>query len=76
MAFEKRIETRIIELLKDELKTAGFKAYFEGDPIAIPQSLLPCITVEVVTTAFDADPPTGTDESHQNVLIKSLAIVV
>ena len=58
--FKDTIADEIIELLKTNLGSAGFKQYYFGDPIAIPQSLLPAIIVEyessditVATTAQD-----------------------
>jgi hypothetical protein len=61
--------TRILDLLKDTFGTTGmFKAYFNGQPEGIPESLIPCIMVsgatgEVVSAA------TGTDQITEVVSI-------
>jgi hypothetical protein len=58
--FKDTIADTMIDLLKTNLGSAGFKQYYYGDPIAIPQSQLPAVVVEfessditVSTTAQD-----------------------
>ena len=50
MAYKQTISDKIIGTLKDNLGSSFFKQYYNGDPIAIPQSLMPCIVVEKQVT--------------------------
>ena len=46
-----------------------FRAYFEGDPIDIPQSLLPCLVIEKLNGPVNQT-ATGLDNNYSNILIK------
>jgi hypothetical protein len=56
----------------NDLKTAfgtEFKAYFFGDPFAIPISLLPCIIVDL-NEETQALGPTGFDRNSQSISVR------
>lgn len=65
----KDISERILERLEENLKGNGFIGFFDGDPIAIPQSMLPSIVVET-TSASTLPAPTGYDKWQENLVIK------
>lgn len=46
-----------------------FKAYFEGDPVDIPESLLPCVVVQKLNGPVDQT-MTGIDNLRSAILIK------
>jgi hypothetical protein len=58
---------RILELLKDTFGDS-FKAYYNGQPEEIPESLLPCIMVSE-TTGKVSSGATGTDNILETVQI-------
>lgn len=48
-----------------------FKTYYEGDPVAVPESNLPCCIVEKVSGSYSIEQAaTGTDVAYSNVRIK------
>lgn len=59
---------RLLENLKDNFK-GNYKAYFFGDPFAIPQSQLPCIIVDLDDERSELG-PTGFDRLHQTIIVK------
>lgn len=59
---------RILQYLKDNFGDQ-FHAFFEGDPIHIPQSLFPCIVVSKVSSTIQTG-PTGADENTESIIIK------
>lgn len=59
---------RIRQFLKDTFADQ-FKAYFDGDPVDIPASLMPCMVVENLNSQHRSG-PTGTDEMTETVLVK------
>ncbi len=59
---------RLLQYLKDTFGDQ-FHAYFEGDPVQIGQSLLPCIVVQKVTGTIQTG-PTGADENIEQIMIK------
>jgi hypothetical protein len=69
MEYLKSPEQKIIDLLKATLTYYPFKEYFDGEPVLIPESLLPCIVVHKVngTEGFG---PTGFDKSTSEIVIK------
>ena len=67
--FKPLLEDEIITILKDNLGSAHFKEYYIGDPLAIPQSKLPCVVVEVERSTSEAG-PTGMDQLRFFVVIK------
>ena len=58
---------RVIELLRDAFGDQ-FKAYFNGQPQEIPESLLPCITVSETVGVIESG-ATGTDNITETVII-------
>lgn len=62
----------IIKMLKDNLPNGYFKAYYYGDPIIPPTSLLPCVIVEKRVTDIPSggESPTGMDLLKTTVRIK------
>lgn len=69
--YKKLIEEQIVQILKDGLPSGLFKAFYVGDPLAIPQSQLPCLCIvcEQSKYAFGA---TGHDEVEYRVQIKAV----
>lgn len=61
--------TIIIRSLLKEAFGSTFNAYYEGDPVLIPKSSLPCIIVENVVTAVD-QAATSQDEIGEQLSIK------
>lgn len=60
--------TRVLRYLRENLGSS-FKAYLEGDPVAIPMSLMPCICVAKLSG--DTEPSaTGTNDITERILIK------
>ena len=59
--------TRILDLMKE---TFGdyFKAYFNGEPEMLPESVLPCLIVTETTGAIESG-ATGTDNITETVTI-------
>jgi hypothetical protein len=60
---------QIIQLLKDNLGTGTFKAYFFGDPHLIGKSSLPCIIVEEQGASTSVD-YTQMDSETKSIVIK------
>ena len=58
---------RVLELLRDTFGDQ-FKAYFNGQPEEIPESMLPCIMVSE-TTGSIASGATGTDDILETIQI-------
>ena len=69
MAYKQTISDKIIGTLKDNLGSSFFKQYYNGDPIAIPQSLMPCIVVEKQGTNIEAG-PTQMDDVTYTIVVK------
>lgn len=59
----------IVDLLKQKLGSAIFKSYYDGDPWAIPQSLLPAVAVVKESEEFLAG-PTGMDLRRSVITVK------
>lgn len=60
------------ELIKELLQSTygkDFHAYIEGDPLDIPESLLPCIVISLQHSTSNPG-PTGTQEINQDILIQ------
>lgn len=66
--YKKFIIDDVILLLKGSFKDT-FKAYFFGDPLSIPQNLLPCISVEK-NSSENRLGPTGHDQVSTTLTIK------
>lgn len=65
---EKPIERRILEKLADELGDM-FKVYYDGDPIFLGKSHLPCVIIDLErSTPLQA--PTGHDKWRHSILVK------
>lgn len=60
--------TRILELLRGTFG-GQFKAFYEGDPIQIPDYMLPCAIVEKIAGNINLD-ATGTDMIVEQLMIK------
>lgn len=58
---------RVIELLRDAFGDQ-FKAYFNGQPQEIPESMLPCIMVSETVGVIESG-ATGTDNITETVII-------
>lgn len=58
---------RVIELLRDAFGDQ-FKAYFNGQPQEIPESMLPCIMVSETTGVIESG-ATGTDDITETIII-------
>lgn len=58
----------IWELLRDNLQE-HFKAIYYGDPVKIPESLMPCLIVDPINTANELG-PTGHDDMTTQVMVK------
>lgn len=69
--YKKLIEEQIIDLLKKNLPSGLFKAFYIGDPIAIPQSQLPCLCVVCEQSRYEFG-ATGHDEVEHRVQIKAV----
>lgn len=68
ITYKKTAIDKVTELLKDNFGDY-FKAYFEGDPLDIPESLLPCIVVEKLNGPV-SQTMTGIDNLNSTILIK------
>jgi len=66
--FKESFSEVIIRTLKDNLGDV-MRAYFNGDPVQIAQSLLPCIIVEKENLTVEVG-PTGTDERAHRINVK------
>jgi len=60
--------TRTLRYLRENLG-GNFRAYLEGDPVAIPLSLMPCICV-VKQSGTTSPSATGTNDITESILIK------
>lgn len=58
---------RVIELLRDAFGDQ-FKAYFNGQPQEIPESMLPCIMVSETSGVIESG-ATGTDNITETIII-------
>ena len=67
--YKKTVPDTLLALFKSKLGESIFKAYYMGDPIIIPHSLLPAMIISEPATDYD-DGPTGFDEIKHNVLIQ------
>jgi len=71
MGYKKTFSEVILNLLQTNLSTvAPFKQYFDGDPVAIPQTLLPCVCVLKTATDYKNQPATGTEERTHSCTIR------
>lgn len=62
--------TRIMKLCRTTFGSE-FKAYYEGDPIMIPDASFPCIIIEeIATNATVQGSATGTDNVGEKIRIK------
>lgn len=61
--------SRVTKLVKDTFKDGPFKAYYEGDPIMIPDESFPCVIIDKVATSVKTD-ATSTDLLIEQVRIK------
>lgn len=68
IGLKKTIVDLILDILKAQLGTT-YKAYFYGDPIAIQQSLLPAIAIDIERTEYSFG-PTGFDEVTHHLIIQ------
>jgi hypothetical protein len=69
--FAETIQDTILRYLRNNLPQGYFKAYFYGDPMDIPDSLLPCVVVERLRTQIEAG-PTGMDRIVYTCMIKMM----
>lgn len=62
---------KIYELLRSNLEAQGapFKVFYYGDPVLIPESLMPCIVVDTMTTISEFG-PTQFDDLTNDVMVK------
>jgi hypothetical protein len=67
-SLDRTLVDQIIELIKNDQGFAYFKKFYYGDPLEIPPSEMPCITVDLLRTSIDAG-PTGMDSIIQTVRI-------
>ncbi len=67
--FKDTLADEIKDLLKTNLGSAGLKEFYIGDPIVIPQTLMPCAVIEFEQTTYDAG-PTGMDDAFHTIVIK------
>lgn len=70
--FQKTLIDRILDYLQNEtigLPPGYFKGFYYGDPIAIPTSMMPCVSVEKQQTDIKAG-PIQSDEIDTTVAIK------
>lgn len=61
----------LIELFKDNFGSGTFKAYFFGDPMDIPKSMMPCLIIDLNSTSYELG-PTQFDEIVHDVLIQAV----
>lgn len=59
---------KIWQLLRDNLSDP-FRAFYYGDPVLIPESMLPCIVVDTINSASDLG-PTQFDDLTTSVIVK------
>lgn len=59
----------ILNIIKTSERGNYFKAFYYGDPVDFPASVMPCIAVELQKTQI-ASGPTGMDKVTQTVIIK------
>lgn len=55
----------LIELFKENLGTSLFKQYFFGDPVAVPQSMLPAIAIDLNRTSYELGPSYHDEVTHE-----------
>jgi hypothetical protein len=67
--FQPTVIDTIIDILKAGDTSNYFKAFYYGDPIDFPTSVMPCIAVELKSTKITGG-PTGMDRVNQTVIIK------
>lgn len=67
--YDKTLPDRIIDLLKASEFGNFFKFFIYGDPIIIPYSAMPCVTVDLTSTEI-IQGPTGMDYVKQTVMVK------
>lgn len=61
--------TQVIDLLRETFNDDTFKAFFDGDPVWIPTSMLPCIAV-VTEQSDTVEGAIGIDELKQTISIR------
>lgn len=61
--------SRVTKLVKDTFRDGPFMAYYEGDPIMIPDASFPCVVIDKVATTVKTD-ATSTDLLIERVRIK------
>lgn len=71
MGYAKTLSQLVLELLRDNLPSGKFKGFYNGDPLAIPQSSLPCICVSNQASRYEFG-PTGHDENNRVIVIKAV----
>lgn len=59
---------RLRDLFQDRFKSV-FHGFYIGDPIILPQSMLPAVIISEPETAYDVG-PTGMDEVRHSILIQ------
>lgn len=64
----KPMERRVLEQLRDELGDM-FQVYYDGDPIFLGKSHLPCVIIEL-EQSVPQPAPTGHDKWKHTILIK------
>lgn len=69
--YQQTITERLIEVLKENLGSYGFKQFYNGDPEEIPQSYLPCLCVVKRRTEW-LPSPTGTDKRQHLIFIRAV----
>ncbi len=67
-AFYLPVTTRLLTILRDGFG-GRFKQYYEGDPIQVPLSAMPCLIVEKIDGDTQQD-ATGLDQQTSRVMVK------
>lgn len=71
MIYQDTLGQKVLKKLEETLGDSLFKHYFYGDNIFIPQTQLPCVIVDKISSDVDQG-ATGTDEREQNYVVKIL----
>jgi len=65
---KKTVPQKLLQLFMDKFGDT-FHGYYEGDPIVLPQSKMPCLIISEPETLYDTG-PTGMDEVTHQILIQ------
>lgn len=71
MSYKKTLGQRILDKLEEVFPKGMFKAYFYGDNIEIPDTLLPCVIIDKLDGEVSHG-ATGTDEREHRYQVKVL----